>query len=86
MIGNKKVNVNPKMAPELFEREQELRFQLQQLNRALMQNDLKKMGTVDESTIPMGGGRDTVNLINRSDFVKKKMLFRGKNSSPTARR
>ncbi len=44
LIGNKKIDVKASADPELVEREQELRFQIQQLTRAILRNDLKTTG------------------------------------------
>ena len=41
LIGNKKIDVKASADPELVEQEQDLRFQIQQLTRAIMRNDLK---------------------------------------------
>jgi CHAT domain-containing protein len=44
IIGNKKIDSKSSANPELVEREQELRFEIQQLTRALMRDDLKTTG------------------------------------------
>jgi len=44
LIGNKKIDAKTSANPELVEREQDLRFQIQQLTRAIMRNDLKTTG------------------------------------------
>lgn len=44
LIGNKKIDVKTSADPELVEREQDLRFEIQQLTRAIMRNDLKTTG------------------------------------------
>lgn len=45
LIGNKKIDAKANADPELVEREQDLRFQIQQLTRAIMRNDLKTTGS-----------------------------------------
>jgi len=45
LIGNKKIDVKASADPELVEREQDLRFEIQQLTRALLRNDLKTTGS-----------------------------------------
>lgn len=44
LIGNKKIDAKASADPELVEEEQNLRFQIQQLTRAIMRNDLKTTG------------------------------------------